>query len=102
MDRSLELGNRLREFLGNSNVYFQPPESIRLHYPCIIYKRSSGSTRYANDMPYNFHQSYELMLITEEPDSSLIEDLAMAFPTIKYGRHFTKNNLNHYAYSIYY
>lgn len=31
------------------NVYFQPPESVKLLYPCIVYKRSAGDTRFADN-----------------------------------------------------
>ena len=34
-----ELHDELKELLGTNRCYFQPPESIKLEYPCIIYKR---------------------------------------------------------------
>ena len=34
----LILHDELITLLGSSNVYFQPPTSIKMNYPCIIYK----------------------------------------------------------------
>ena len=31
-----KLGKALIELLGSNNVYFQPPESIKIDYPCIV------------------------------------------------------------------
>lgn len=87
---------------GKANVYFQPPESVKLSYPCIIYKRNGGDTEHADDRPYRFTVSYEILLIDKNPDSEFIEKLAMAFPTIEYKRHYVSDNLNHDAFSLFY
>ena len=39
MDRRLQLHEELCSVLGSRNVYFQPPETIKLTYPCIIYSK---------------------------------------------------------------
>ena len=42
MASRLNLHNSLIEALGTKSVYFQPPESVKLVYPCIIYEESKG------------------------------------------------------------
>ena len=36
-ERRLELHEILCTILGSRNVYFQPPESIKMNYPAIVY-----------------------------------------------------------------
>ena len=31
----------LHEVLGSDNVYYQPPESVKMKYPAIVYTRDS-------------------------------------------------------------
>lgn len=101
-DRRLKLHAELVELLGNNNVYFQPPESIRLQYPCIIYMRRGGDIQFANNKPYIYEDSYELMYIDRDLDNDMVEKLARQFPKSQAGRSYTADNLNHYPFTIYY
>lgn len=83
------------------NVYFQPPESILLKYPCILYKRSSGVTTYADNKPYTFEEGYEVTVIDPNPDSPIVRTMAMHFPKCRFNRHYTSDNLNHDVFIIY-
>ena len=82
-------------------VYFQPPETIKLTYPCIIYSRDSANTIYANNKPYCNTWRYQLMVIDKDPDSVIPKILA-TLPMCRFNRHYTKNNLNHDVFNIYY
>ena len=48
----LSLHEKLIAILGYPNVYFQPPPTLVLKYPCIIYKLDDISTFHANDKKY--------------------------------------------------
>jgi hypothetical protein len=102
MASRLNLQTDLEELLGSRNVYFQPPLSVQLKYPCIIYKRRTGDTKFADNKPYNFEKCYEIMLIDKNPDSIFIDKIANRFPKSRYDRHFTSENLNHDIFVIYY
>ena len=96
------LQTEFETLLGSTNVYFQPPETTKLKYPCIVYKRRSGITRFANNFPYAYKTSYEVTLITRDPDSDLVEKLARNFKMINHNRNFVANNLNHDVFILYY
>lgn len=102
MDNRLILHSRLIEILGSERVYFQAPESIKLIYPCILYKKSVIDIDYANDKVYNYHQSYEVTIIDEDPDTELVGKMLMSFKKIKFNRHYVADNLNHYVFNVYY
>jgi len=101
MERRLELQSLLELLLGTRNVYYQPPESVKMAYPCIVYSRSSGDSQFANDKPYKHQVMYQVILIEKNPDSAMLERLAM-LPMSRFIRHYTVDNLNHDVYNIYY
>ena len=98
--RRLELQSIFEKILGTRNVYFQPPESIKLKYPAIVYIRRNIDTKFANDGVYMQSPSYEATLIDEDPDSEYIEKLSK-LPYATFERHFTSDNLNHDVFIIY-
>ena len=84
-----------------NHVYFQPPESVKLKYPCIVYKKRTGDTLYADDLPYRFEQCYTITVIDSNPDSTIPRSVAM-LPMCKEDRCFTADNLNHTVFIMYY
>lgn len=82
-------------------VYFQPPENIKLGYPCIIYSRDGGETEFADDRPYTHTTRYSVTVIDKNPDSELPGKVAM-LPMCTHDRHYTKGNLNHDVFTLYY
>ena len=82
------------------HVYYQPPESVKLVYPCIIYEQRSGDTRYADDVPYTFTISYTVTVIDKDPDSNLPYKVA-SLPMCRMDRCFTSDNLNHSVFVLY-
>lgn len=101
MASRLDLHELLCSVLGTRNVYFQPPESIKMQYPCIVYKRSSINTRFADDELYMRKKRYTVTVIDKNPDSE-IPDKVASIPMCTFDRHFTSDNLNHDVFSIYY
>ena len=83
-----------------SHVYYQPPSSVKLQYPCIIYERRSGDSEFADDIPYRFNYSFTVTYIDPNPDADIPEKIA-AFPMCKMDRCFTSDNLNHTVFIIY-
>ena len=51
-ERRLQLQSKLEEVIGSRNVYFQPPETMRLEYPCIVYFKNALPVNYANNKIY--------------------------------------------------
>ena len=96
-----ELASVLASINKPQNVYFQPPESIRLEYPCIIYKRDGANTTYADNKPYTFEERYQVTIVDRDPDSPIIRAVGMHFPKSRFNRHYTVDNLNHDVFIIY-
>lgn len=99
--RRLELHQIFETILGSSNVYFQPPESKEIIYPCIIYERSTGDSQYADNIAYKFRWCYSVTLISRDPDTDIPDRIAM-LPLCRADRMYQADNLNHYAFTLYY
>lgn len=99
--RRIELQALLEKTIGNRNVYFQPPESIRMKYPCIVYELDNIDPIYADNETYKTWKSYQVTLIDRDPDSCLVEKVSY-LPRIHFNRFFTSNSLNHYVFTMYY
>lgn len=101
MDRRLELHQKLVNILGSNNVYFQPPATIKLQYPCIIYHRSKINKRHADNVMYNHNVQYSILLIGRNPESDIVTKI-LELPYCSYDRFFTADDLNHDAFTLFY
>lgn len=94
MASRLELQSKLEELLGTRNVYYQPPESIKIRYPAIVYFKNNVVNRYANDGRYLKKNRYEIIVISKKPDESVIDKI-MDLPYCSYDRSYKSDNLYH-------
>lgn len=95
----LELHTLLKTIADN--VYFQPPTNVKLVYPCIIYERDSGDTKFADDKPYNHTVRYTIVVIDRDPDSPILAKIA-ALPMCLFNRFYSADNLNHNVYNLFF
>ncbi len=98
MDRRLALDEVLRRIAPN--VYFQPPENLKLVYPCIVYELEQIIALYANNLPYTDRARYSVIVIDRDPESSITSQIA-ALPMCRHERHFVNDNLHHDVFTIY-
>lgn len=101
MGSRLELQTTLEMLLGSRNVYFQPPESIKMKYPAIVYKRDDIGNVYASNDVYAQRFLYELTYIDEDPDNDMIIRLSK-LPYCDFVRAYSFDGLNHYTFTLYY
>ena len=101
MASRLNLHEELCKVLGSRNVYFQPPESLKLNFPCIIYERVGADQLKADDTNYITKRRYTVTVIDKDPDSIIPEKVG-ALQYASYDRTFVSNNMNHDVYKIYY
>ena len=96
----LELHSVFQELLGSSNVYYQPPESIKMQYDAIRYSKKNIASKYANDRKYSMTDCYEVIVISRLPDNPVIKKL-LSLPYCSYDRHYIADNLHHDVLTIY-
>lgn len=102
MASRLQLHEELCSILGSRNVYFQPPETLEMDYPCIRYSRSGIDRKHANDGGYISTNRYELTVIDYDPDSDIPDKILTHFPRCRFDRAYIADNLNHFVLTLYF
>ena len=97
----LDLQSLLEELMESRNVYYKPPESIKMQYPAIRYSKKNIQSVYANNSKYLMRDCYELIVISRNPDDPVIKRL-LALPYCSYDRQYIADNLYHDVLTIYY
>lgn len=101
MHSRLTLHEELVGVLGSRNVYFQPPENLKMNYPCIVYERHGIDDTFADNDIYLQPYQYRIIVIDDDPDSEIVAKMAK-FRNAKFIRHFVSEKLNHDIFDIYY
>jgi hypothetical protein len=83
------------------NVYFQPPPTAMMKYPCIVYKRDYSNTEFADDKPYKHRKRYMVTVIDQDPDSDIPEKVK-ELPLCLFDRFYTADNLNHDVFKLFF
>lgn len=102
----LALHDILIEILGTqgqtvSRVYFQPPSTVKLEYPCIIYSLSDQKDFFSGDRIYFGMNKYLVTIVDKNPDS-LFPEKVHDLPYSAFSTKFNKDGLNHTIYSLYF
>lgn len=100
--RRIELHEKLCEVLESRNVYYNPPESVKLKYPCIIYQLDRVYQRYADDLEYIGRKGYDVTVISRDPDENIADRIRTTFQYARYSRRFVNDDLYHDVLTIYY
>lgn len=98
-DRRLELSDLLHTF--SENVYFQPPESLKLNFPCIVYEKSRKEKWYADNRMFKMHQVWDITYISRDPDDP-IPDKLIGLCYCSFNRSFVVDNLYHTVFQLYF
>ena len=107
MGRRLDLHHKLQSIYektthqsAEKKIYYQPPASVKLSYPCLIYKLIDMPVAHANNFPYKIEHMYELTVVDTDPNSPLREEIAKMF-VCRLVRTYESDNLHHYVFHIY-
>lgn len=101
MSNRTNLQATLERILGSRNVYYQPPETVKINYPAIVYSRTNIDSKYANDRTYMHTNRYEIIVIDKQPDNAAIDKI-LELPCCSYDRHYTSDNFHHDVLTLYY
>lgn len=101
MGKRLDLQTLLITVSGIDNVYFQPPPTVQMKYPCVVYSRDYEQTNHADNVPYKRRKRYLVTIIDRDPDS-VIPDKISELPLCSYDRFYTADNLNHDVYKLFF
>lgn len=101
MASRLDLDALLIELLGSENVYYQPPASVKMKYPAIVYSLEDIENMHSNNSVYKQNIAYQITVIDKDPDSEIVKKVS-GLPMCRFNRHFISDNLNHDVFILYY
>lgn len=101
MRTRLQLRDALLDAIGLENMYFQPPNTVQMKYPCVVYGLSNHYVRHSENQPYVGYKMYQITIIDKDPDSKY-QDLPLKMPFCRFERHYTADNLHHWVYKLYF
>lgn len=101
MDNRPTLQTMLETLLESRNVYLQPPATLKMAYPCIVYDLTDIISKFADNYPYKLDKKYSLTYITKEPDDPMLDKLA-ALQKCEFDRAFVSDNLYHFIFTLFY
>lgn len=99
--KRLAVHKLLCDILGNNNCYYSPPTNMEMHYPCVVYHLDGLNPRYADNIRYLPVLQWSLTVIDEEADSE-IANRFMNLQHCSFNRSFASDDLNHFAFQLYY
>lgn len=97
MENRLALHDILTSLLNSPNAYFQPPETLRMVYPCFRYVVENVPASYADDTPYKTNERYLVTYMTRDADDKLPPLLAKT-KGFSYQRYYSAANLHHHVF----
>lgn len=102
MASRLNLHEELCTILGTRNAYYNPPESLRLQYDCVVYSRSGIDSMRADNRNYVNTNQYTLVVMSKSPSCDIPEKILEHFPMASFDRQYTSDELYHFIITLYY
>lgn len=98
-----ELHEKLCNVLGSRQVYFQPPETIRMKYPAIVYDLYRINQRFADNANYRIMPAYSVTIIDRTSNLEWMDKMLEEFDHYcSLERTYVADNLVHYSFILYY
>lgn len=92
----------LQEIMGNNKVYYQPPENLKITYPCIVFERTNALQSFADNNPYRITKRYTITLMTKTADNDQYLDQLLNLPMCTFDREFKNDGIVHDVFNIYF
>lgn len=101
MRTRIEFHKMLEQLTGITSIYFQPPSSLKMKYPAIVYSMKKPKIEFAGNKKYLNTTAYTVTVIDKSSESEikkLIEDIMYC----SYDTDYISDNLHHYVYTIFF
>lgn len=101
MGSRLELQRELEDLL-QIPVYYQPPESIRMTYPCLVYNDGGLNIDRADNLAYKIIKKYDVTIIDRHAENDYSLTMIRHFPNCTKTNHTRADGLHHDHLTLYY
>lgn len=101
MKSRLDLQKELETMLNSKQVYYNPPENLKMEYPAIRYSKGDINASYGDGIKYIKQNVYDIVVIDKKPDNKVI-DMILELPYSSFERHYVSDGLHHDIIRLYY
>lgn len=102
MGSRLNLQSELEELLGSDRVYFQPPSSVTLKYPCIVYNLDNTYVAPADNAKYMKFNRYHVKHMYKNYDNQLKDVILDHFQMISHDNEMIADSIYNDDFTLYY
>lgn len=95
-----DLLHSLRQVVKHDQVYFQPPENLKIGYPAVVFHLSKMEIDRASDVPYKGAKEYSVTLITKDPEPDVIDEI-LKIPYSSLDTTYISDGMNHFVFTVY-
>ena len=100
-EKRKELQDILEYILGSKQVYFQPPETIKMSYPAIVFSIEGIINKKANNGNYTFNYKFNINVIAKTLINDDVLNKLFALEYCSFDRSYKSDGLYHYVFTIY-
>ena len=100
-EKRKELQIILENILGSDQVYFQPPETIKMSYPAIVFSFDGIYNKKANNKQYITRFVFHATLITKSVNSDQFLNALLNLEYCSLDKPYMSDGLYHYPFTIY-
>lgn len=90
----LTLHQNLIDALGSSNVYYNPPETIQMKFPAIVYSLDFIDQIHADNKKYIDWTTYKVIVVSNKPDHPAIRKI-LNMEMTRFSTSYTRNGYYH-------
>lgn len=95
-----DLLHMLQQAVRHNQVYFQPPENLKIVYPAVVFHLSKIEIDRASDVPYKGAKEYSVTLITKDPEPDVIDEI-LKIPYSSLDTTYITDGMNHFVFTVY-
>lgn len=95
-----DLLHLLQQAVQHNQVYFQPPENLKIRYPAVVFHLSKIEIDRASDVPYKGAKEYSVTLITKDPEPDVIDEI-LKIPYSSLDTTYISDGMNHFVFTVY-
>ena len=96
-----EVHEYLQDLSGYGNrVYFNPPETMKMSYPCIVYNIANLGSKHADNTPYFRYDTYTITHIYPKISQMELNNKLAGTSGFTYDRHYYADNLYHDVFTF--
>lgn len=90
----LTLHQAFVDALGSSNVYYNPPETLKMEFPAIVYKLDYIEQIHADNKKYIDWTTYKVIVVSSRPDHPVIKKI-LNWEMTRFSTSYTRNGFYH-------